>query len=195
MPNKIENNEIVKPTEKVYYNTENLEGEMMRYRNNSLSYKLGMLGILCSILGAFVGFNSLSWNFTIIFKILINIIILLFGFLSIEKVKAYSKTYSIVLIGIGVVCGLRILWAPLTLFVDYAAYLKDHTVTGSLGPTITGSYLNNSYLWMNGYVRATIMIVFLVLAAIAFICSGLIGIIRSKKYSDFIATQDTTKGV
>lgn len=196
MNNKVENNGVVETTEKVYYDVKNLEGEMLRYRTNSLSYKLGMLGILFSMLAAFLVLNSLAWDFTVIIKILMNIIILLFGFLSIEKVKAYSKEYSYVLIGIGVVCVARIFWGPLTLLVDYAKYLgSDKTETGKLGPTVTGSYLRNAYLWQNGYFRGITSMVFLGCAAACFIVAGLIGISKSVKYAKYIATQDTTKGV
>lgn len=196
MRNKVENNGVVVNTEKVYYNVNNLSGEMMRYRTNSLSYKLGMLAILFSILAAFLVLNSLAWDFTVIIKILMNIVILLFGFLSIEKVKAYSREYSIVLIGIGIVCGLRILWGPLTLIVDYAKYIDSgKTVSGKLGPTITGSYLRNSYLWMNGYFRGITAMVLLGCAALCFILAGIIGIAKARKYANFMATQDTTKGV
>lgn len=195
MRNKVENNEVVETNEKVYYNVNNLEGEMMRYRTNSLSYKLGMLGILFSILAAFLILNSLTWDFTVIFKILLNIIILLFGFLSIEKVKAYSKEYSYVLIGIGVVCALRIFWGPLTLLVDYAKYLGDKSNTGKLGPTITSSYISNAYLWQSGYFRGITSMVLLGCAAACFILAGVVGITKSVKYANFIATQDITKGV
>ncbi|MBD5390461.1 hypothetical protein HDR67_00395 [bacterium] len=196
MRNKVENNGVVENTEKVYYNVNNLEGEMMRYRTNSLSYKLGMLAIVFSILAAFLVLNSLAWDFTVVIKILMNIVILLFGFLSIEKVKAYSKEYSMVLIGIGVVCGLRIFWGPLTLIVDYTRYLSSgKTVTGKLGPTITGSYVRNAYLWMDGYFRGITSMVLLGCAAACFILAGVIGIAKAQKYAKFMATQDTTKGV
>lgn len=197
MNNKVENNGVVETTEeKVYYDVNNLEGEMLRYRTNSLSYIFGMLGIVCSMLAAFLVLNSLVWDFTVIIKILMNIIILLFGFLSIEKVKAYSKEYSYVLIGIGAVCVARIFWGPLTLLIDYSKYLSsDKTETGKLGPTVVGSFLRNNYLWQSGYFRGITSMVFLGAAAAFFILAGIIGIDKSVKYAKYIATQDTTKGV
>lgn len=194
MPNKVENNDIAQQ-EKVYYNVDNLQGEMLRYKSNSLSYKLGMLAILMSIMAAFISLNSVAWNFVVIIKILMNIVILLFGFLSIEKVKSYSKEYSFVLIGMGAVCVLRIFWYPLLIMIDYGKYLQDSTNTGILGPTVTGTYLQNSYLPMSGYFRGIAAIIFLGLAAAAFIASGIVGLIKAKQYSEFMATQDVTKGV
>ena len=65
--------------------------EMMRYRDNSLSYKLGLGGLAFSVLAAFFclnGFNPTS--FTTLIAIMLNIVILLGGFLGIEKTKSYS---------------------------------------------------------------------------------------------------------
>ena len=99
------------------------------------------------------------------------------------------------LIGIGAVCVLRMFWIPLTLIIDYSNYLKDPTNIGKLGPTVVGQYVNNAYFWQNGYVRGITTIVLLGIAAACFFFAGIIGLIRAKKYADFMATQDTTKGV
>ena len=51
--------------------------EMMRYRVNGLSYKLGLCGMICSLLGAFICLNSFNPNnFQVIIVILLNIVIL-----------------------------------------------------------------------------------------------------------------------
>ncbi len=199
MLNNFENNEEVKSTsEKIYYDEHNIEGQMLRYRTNSLSYKLGMGAILCSVLAAFISLNTLVWDATVIIKILGNIIILLFGFLSIEKVKAYSKEYSYVLCGIGAVCVARIFWCPIQIIVWYSRYLAnpdDVKVKEHLGPTITGSYITEAYLPQNGYVRGIIAIVLLAITATLFISAGVVGIFKAKKYADYMATQDVSKGV
>lgn len=194
MPDKLENNGVAQE-EKIYYNADNIEGEMLRYKSNSLSYKLGMLAIMFSILAAFISLNSVAWNFMVIIKILMNIIILLFGFLSIEKVKAYSREYSFVLIGMGAVCAARIFWYPLLIIIDYAKYLADSKVTGILGPTVTGNYLQNSFLPMSGYFRGITAMILLACGAVAFIGAGVVGLMKAKKYAEFMATQDVTKGV
>ncbi len=199
MLNNLENNEEVKSTsEKIYYDEHDIEGQMLRYRTNSLSYKLGMGAILCSVLAAFISLNTLVWNASVIIKILGNIIILLFGFLSIEKVKAYSKEYSYVLCGIGAVCVARIFWCPIQIMVWYGRFLanpEDVEVKEHLGPTITGSYITEAYLPQNGYVRGIIAIVLLALTATLFISAGIIGIIKAKRYANYMATQDVSKGV
>lgn len=98
--------------------------EMMRYRANSLSYWLGFGAIGFSIFGSFICLNSFQPNTVlVILKILMNIIILLFGFLSCEKAKAYSKQASISLICLGGACALRILWVPLQLMIYFNKFL------------------------------------------------------------------------
>ena len=52
MSKKVKNLEI-KQTSQIFYDQNDIQGEMMRYRSNGLSYTLGMAAILFSILGAF----------------------------------------------------------------------------------------------------------------------------------------------
>ena len=182
--------------EKVYYDQSDMQGEMMRYRTNSSSYKYGMLAIAFSVLAAFISLNSIKWTtFDVIIKILGNIVILLFGFLSVEKVKAYNKSYSYVLMAFGAVCIGRIFWFPLMLITDYTAYLANNLETGRLGATIVGDAMANSYLPQSGYVRAIIAIVFLVLSAFFFILSGIIAYIKSVRYQQYMQGKDISKGV
>src|SRR5574344_1200819 len=93
--------------------------EKMRYQSNSLSYMYGMLGLLCSIVAMFVALNSVQSqkNPAIIVMILGDIVILLFGFLSCERVKNYDKKFAYVMFGLGGVCIVRIFWVPLQLIV------------------------------------------------------------------------------
>ena len=199
MSNNVENNEVVRTTtEKIYYDANNIEGQMLRYRTNSLSYKLGMGAILCSVLAAFISLNSLVWNASVIIKILGNIIILLFGFLSVEKVKSYSKEYSYVLCGIGAVCFARIFWGPLQLMIWYGQYKNNPDnpeISKHLGPTVIGDYKTQAYLTQDGNIRAIIAIVLLAITTVLFVSAGIIGLIRAKKYAAYMATQDVTKGV
>ena len=87
--------------------------EMMRYRENSLSYKLGMGGIGASVLACFLCLNAFNpVNFATLIAIMLNIVILLGGFLCIEKAKSYSFSGSVALIVFGGVCIGRIFWIP-----------------------------------------------------------------------------------
>ena len=69
--------------------------EMMRYRVNALSNKLGFGALFCSIIAAFICLNSTNpITFAVILKIMLNIIILLGGFLCCEKAKKYRHRKS-----------------------------------------------------------------------------------------------------
>ena len=89
MSNNLENKNL--QVEKVYYDQNNMEGEMLRYRANSSSYKYGMLAIVFSILAAFISLNSIKWSLDVIFKILLNIVI------TIDKINEISKCAMYVL--------------------------------------------------------------------------------------------------
>lgn len=114
MNNQVENNTI-----ETMEDVSNIKLEMLHYRPNGLSYKLGFLGIAFSVLAAFVCLNSFQPNMLGFLKILMNIAILLFGFMFCENAKNYSKNASIYLCVLGGVCVLRIFWIPLNLMVWY----------------------------------------------------------------------------
>lgn len=174
---------------------ENLESEMMRYRPNGLSYKLGFGGIAFSVLAAFICLNSFNPNsFLVIVKILMNIAILLFGFLNVEKAKAYSKKGSIVLMAIGGVNIARIFWVPLLLIINYNKWVSAPVDQKSqyefiLGKTITNSSSNLiNYLPQNGNFRGITAIIFLLISAAFFISAGVVGYKRSVKLEAYMAT-------
>ncbi len=99
--------------------------EMMRYRVNGLSYKLGLAAMICSLLGAFICLNSYSpRDFQVIMIIILNIIILLGGFLCAEKVKNYNKAGAIGQIVFGAVCIGRIFYVPVILMVQFSKFME-----------------------------------------------------------------------
>lgn len=196
MSNKVENSGINNSSVRVCYDQNNIQGEMMRYRSNSLSYKLGMVAILFSLFGAFICLNSYKWDASVIIKILGNIVILLFGFLSIEKAKAYSKTYSYVLIGLGGVCVARIFWIPLQLIYWWGEHVAgNQEAVNHFSQSVIGDPAKNSYLPQSGTIRGIMAIVLIALAAVSFLASGIIGYKKSIQYAEYMKTQDTTKGV
>ncbi len=173
----------------------NLKYEKMRYQKNTLSYSIGFIGILASIFAAFLLLNSLQPGFYTVLKILMNIVILLFGFMCCENVKNYREKSGYMMIGIGAVCFARIFFGPMILFTKYhqlQGFLHDETPElTDAEKTICQKWLGSSvmshtgYLTTNGYVRAIIAIVLLLIAAASFIAAGLICIKKStdlKKY-------------
>jgi len=175
--------------------------EMMRYRDNSLSYKLGMGGIVFSVLACFVCLNSFNpTSFTTILAILLNIVVLLGGFLCIEKSKAYSFNGSVALIVFGGICVARIFWIPYQLIDHYNGWIADGKSQNSshidyIGKTITTNPEKNniSYLPMDGIFRGVLAIVFLVIAASFFIAAGYIGVVRSRKLSTYLNSLNQKK--
>ena len=167
--------------------------EMMRYRDNSLSYKLGLGGIACSVLACFFCLNSFApTSFTTLLAIMLNIVILLGGFLGIEKTKSYSMKGSISLIVFGGMCAARIFWIPLLMIIHYNAWVKEgkpnnSTHTQYIGKTITtDNQYQLTYLPTDGNVRGILAIVCLALAAVLFIVAGVIGMQRSKKLTTYL---------
>lgn len=175
--------------------------EMMRYRPNGLSHKLGLLGMGGSIFGAFICLNSMAvTNIQVLFIILINIVILLGGFLAAEKAKSYSKQGSIALIVFGGVCAARMFYIPLVLIVNYSIY-EDCIAKGdktsdtylnakdNLGATITSvdqKLVANAFLPSSGTFRGVFAMVLFAIAAAAFITAGVIGFMRSQKLSKYL---------
>ena len=196
--------------------------EMMRYRDNSLSYKLGLGAIAFSVLGCFICLNSFAPNsFTTILAILLNIVILLGGFLSVEKTRAYSMKASIGLIAFGGICIARIFWIPLLLIIHYNAWVADSGVVNKMiedgvdvesteylaalakstehqnyiGRTITTTNQNQlTYLPTDGNVRAILAIIFLVAAGLLFIFAGYIGMQRSRKLNTYLTSINQKNG-
>ena len=177
--------------------------EMLRYRNNRLAYALGLSGVALSLLAAFVCMNSMNpENFQVIFKIILNVFILLFGFLCCEKAKTYQVRGSFYLIGLGVICFFRILWIPLQLMTNYSAYVAAkaaddveamNNASKFLGATIINSDGLVNWLPADGTTRGLIAIVLLVLAGILMIAGGIIGFLKAKKLTAYLNSLKETK--
>lgn len=182
--------------------------EMMRYRVNSLSSKLGLGAMACSILGAFICLNSFKpHDFQIFIIIMLNIVILLGGFLACERAKSYSKGGSIAQIIFGAICAARIFYIPIILISNYTTY-KDCIDKGdvsskkykdayaNLAGTITaknGSRYAVRFLTANGTGRAVMAMILFAGAAALFIAAGIIGVLRSKKLSNYLESINEKK--
>ena len=196
MINEVENTNSLNQMSDLEFDKNSLE--MMRYRENRLSYNIGIIGIFASLLACFICLNSTNpVTAIVVAKVMLNIVILLGGFLCIEKAKAYSKKASIGLIVFGGVCVGRIFWIPLQLiryFAQYKAYLEGSTTDKSyenfLGKTVTSAYAatSGSYRWLpaSGTFRGIFAIVLLAIAAATFITAGVIGYMRSKKLTTYL---------
>lgn len=174
--------------------------EMMRYRVNGLSNKIGLCGMAFSLLGAFICLNSMmTASFQVILIILLNIVILLGGFLAAEKVKNYSKQGAIAQMVFGGICFARIFYIPLMLIIKYSEYCiaKENNDTNTikvlkekyLGPTITSvdeGFTANAFLPSSGYFRGISAMVLFACAGVCFIIAGIIGYKRAKKLNTYL---------
>lgn len=209
MINDMENKTVVSGIEDLEHGKNSVE--MLRYRVNGVAYKLGLIGIVFSILAAFICLNSFQPStFLVIIKILMNIAIILAGFLFSEQAKNYSKSGSIGLGVLGCVCVARIFWVPLQLLIYYnkftAAWKEKNAIlaangdtteiqakidsyTKYLGSTIRSEYEGGyavSWLPHSGNFRGIVAIVFLVLAAVSFLTASYIGYKQSKKLNTYL---------
>lgn len=193
----------------------NIKYEKMRYNNNSLAYKLGMGGIVFSVIACFIGLNSLQPSSVLtVFIVLLNIAILLFGFLSSEKVKTYTKKYTYYMYALGAACFARIFIYPLMLIIYYQKFIAMVYGPGDfatnydkassefndiLGYTVIGKLVNygtkdapqyviegTGYLWHNGTFRGILLVVLLGLATTCFVASGLVNQKREKELSQYL---------
>lgn len=171
--------------------------EMMRYRVNSLSSKLGLLGMAASVLGAFICLNSFKpHDFQIFIIIMLNIVVLLGGFLACEKAKNYSKPGAIFQIIFGAVCIVRMFYVPIILINSYHDYKKYASGTSkykeavkNLGASITAkdtSSYAHAFLTPNGTARGIIAMIFFAIAGALFISAGVIGYLRSQKLTKYL---------
>lgn len=189
--------------------------EMMRYRNNKLAYWLGLGGMAFSLLACFMGLNSLTGTTAnTMVAIMINIVVLLGGFLAVEKAKNYSINGCIASIVFGGISVARIFYYPILLFVNFSTFrgLVDGYLAGTLtaeettaytnakamlGPSITGAYtqenLANAFFFANGIARAITMIILLAISAAMFIGGGVIGFMRARKLNTYLESINQKK--
>ena len=154
----------------------NIKIELMRYRKNGLSYTFGLIALITSVVASFIGLNSLAYNFTTLIKILLNIAILLFGFLFSEQAKTYNKKGSLYLIMLGAICALRILWAPRILLFG---------TPEQWGQVITNS-ANINWLPADANFRGILSLILLVMAALSFVAAGVTGYIKANKLEKYL---------
>ena len=176
--------------------------EMSRYRVNGLTYRLALLGMATSLFACLVLLNSMTPNIHSFIIVMINIVVLLGGFLAAERAKGYSFGGSIGLVVFGGVSIARIFYTPIILIwfnnkflnnykgADEASVNKTEDAMKYVGPSITEGYYKHqyafAYLYHNGLFRAIFVMVILGISGAAFISAGIIGMKRSRKLSTYL---------
>lgn len=175
---------------------ENVRQEKLRYQKNTLAYFLGFGGIIFSIVAAFIELNTMKPNYLTMIYILLNIVVLLFGFLSCENLKQYQRRYSYVMFGFAVLEILRIFWYPLLFIRKWSHYKKmisngdesaNAYVQKYFSPQVyTTSPDNRGYMGTNGTLRGIVCIILIIISAVFFAFSGYVGYIKSKQLEKYL---------
>ena len=151
--------------------------DRMRYTNNKFSSTLCILAIVFDV----VYFISIyktdvgTWYYSILTgaSIIYNLVFLLAAFLSMEGVKNYRKTYSYVLIVIGIIQIIRIFTIP----------VKAHSSV-VLVAGVEKLAMENAQ-----FVRC---IIYLLVSAASCIVSAVVGIVKTNKLTAYLSTIDTS---
>ncbi len=144
--------------------------EILRYRNNKLSYNACLLAIIFQCISFVAIYSTLTFSakFNTGLDIIINIIFLLFTFLTAEKVKTYNVRWGIISIVIGVLNSLRIF-----------TYLYS---------SFSGENLFDSSNVATYRFNAAVLCYVLVL--ILLVVSGIVSIYRGKKLNAFLNSKN-----
>ena len=169
---------------------EAVRNEKLRYQTNKLAYYLGLFACVVSIFAGFIGLNTMKASSITIFKILLNIVILLLGFASAENCKKYNFGASIfmfVFAGINVV---RILWYPVKMISKWNDY-KDSGDETILSDNFSKLMYNTTdqlrgYLPRNGVFRGILMMILLATSSVLFALSGYFGLVKTLKLRRYL---------
>ena len=140
--------------------------EQMKYKNDSLSYGLILLGLLANIfyfITLYENNGEFYYTLDMGFSVLYNLIFMLIVFLSAENIKTYNRNYSIVTFIIGILQIIRI-------FVYPADALKSSAV-GDVALTQS---------------KYTIIAVYLIISASLLIFGSIISFIKSTILKQFV---------
>lgn len=140
--------------------------EILRYKNNKLSYNACLLAIVFQCIGFVAIYSALTYDakFNTGVDIIINIIFLLFTFLTAEKVKTYNVTWGILSIVIGVLNSLRI----------FTYLYSPFSGENLFDPNNIATYRFNA------------AVLCYVLVLILLVVSGIVSIYRGKKLNAFL---------
>lgn len=169
---------------------EAVRNEKLRYQTNKLAYYLGLFACVVSIFAGFVGLNTMKASGITVVKILLNIVILLFGFAFSESAKKYSfkaSVFMFVLAGINV---FRIFWCPIKMIKKWNAYKKsgDENILASNFSKLMYNSTDQlrGYLPRNGVFRGLLMMILLITSSVLFALSGYFGLVKTLKLRRYL---------
>lgn len=113
----------------------------MQYQPNKTGYYMMLLFIILNLVYTIQSLETMATTIYLGFDTMINITILLAGFLASAKIKVYSKSWSNAALGFAAFQLLRMLWTP-GLQTDWAVYLILSAVAALFASYITLHKIN-----------------------------------------------------
>ena len=164
-----------------------LQDDILRYRKNKFAANFALLAIVfnCLYFMLFYSVNSTGYYTPLLgISVIVNLFVLLLGFLSSEGIKGYNGKFSYFLFALAAVQIIRIFIFPLQ---------------GMMNDWLKGNYYFG--VAMTSPVQGVLLIVFLVLSACCFVTSGVHGFIYSRRLDNFkkkldngeVSIEDTLK--
>lgn len=151
--------------------------DMMRYKNNSLSFWLSILALVLNVAMFLIIYTNKDCrsSYQSGLDLMVNVIVLLACFLIAEKTKAYSTKASIGAFVVGGIQIARIFWIPLYYYNCNVKYLKALAEAEAAGTAF--KYDGIIGMTAGDFTKCVIL---LVVSALALIAAGLIAIYRHK---------------
>ena len=154
-------------------NITDIKADRMRYTKNKASANLSYLAIVFNAIYFISVYNTdvgtFFYNIEIGISVIINLLFMLFTFLSSEGVKAYDKKFSIVLIALGALQIIRIFGIPMD---AYYTFVK----------------IGTKYVQVMDWYQFLLCVGCLSLSAASAIAAGVIGIIKTTKLRNYEKT-------
>ncbi len=168
--------------EEKYYNLDlegklhELHSDIMRYKNNSLSFWLCIFAIILNVAMFLIIYKCVNCtpNVQLGIDLLINIIFMLTVFLISEKTKTYDKKGGYYAVGLGVLEVLRIFWIPLFYylkFVEYSKLADKGSYTGIIGLD-TASFMS--------------CVILMVAAGLCLISAGIVCLLEERRLKEHL---------
>lgn len=157
-----------------------LRPDILRYKNNGLSYWLCMLSIVFTVIMFIIIYKETNAvpNWFLGIDLMINIVIMLSGFMLAEKTKIYSRVGSYCSIGLGVVQFLRIFAIPLYYYNKNVAYTTAYNAWISAGNTVD-TFVYSEIIGLNTG-EFTWCVILMICSSLCLIAAGMISLYKGK---------------
>lgn len=148
-----------------------IQNDILRYKKNKLASSLALLGVIFDALYLMLFYSINDKSFYILLigvSVIVNLLVLLFGFFASEGIKNYNIKFCPVLIVLAVIQIVRIFILPLR---------------GLKGEYLTGHYFG---VELKSGGMFTILLIYLVASAACFVLSAVYGFLIAMKHDKHV---------